>query len=187
MLLTPEWVLKLARVSWSRRPRGVEAQFEGSALVGPAVVVVGGGDVGRDGDQVPRPGDGAQPLRRPDVGRANHADPAGGPRLRGGPLHGVVPVVDVVNEAIELPAGGEAPAGVLDNQGEPGLGSLHGVEHLRCQRPRLVVRRALQDGGKRAGPVGPVHVGIERGAVAHSGGNIGFHLERNRIWHGSPS
>ena len=85
-------------------PGDVEAKLEGAALVGPAVVVVGGGDVGRDGGQVRGLAGGAQPLGRAHVGRSDHTDPAAGPWLGGSPLHGVVAVVDVVDKAVELTA-----------------------------------------------------------------------------------
>ena len=94
----------LAEGQEGQRPVEVEAELERAALVGPAVVVVGGGDE-RD-HRLQRLGRLARraPLGRAEVRSAGHADLARAPRLGGHPVDRVGAVGAVVEERIELPS-----------------------------------------------------------------------------------
>lgn len=86
----------------ARCPGQVEAEFERTSLVGPALVVVRRRHAGRDTLERRRHRLGRQPLRRADIRPAEHPHVAIAPRLRSGPLDGVIPVIDLVDERVEL-------------------------------------------------------------------------------------
>ena len=97
------------------RPVEIEIEFERSALVGPALVVVGGRNARSDRLQMRRPGAGCQPLGGAHVGAAEHADVAVAPVLGGNPLDRVVAVVGLVDERVPLPLGLEPSAAILND------------------------------------------------------------------------
>src|SRR5262249_28005464 len=80
----------------------------------------------------------------------------------GGPLHGVVPVVRLVPERVELALRLVAAARVLEDDDV----AVRREYYARVRRG-AVVGRALQEDGELSGRVGPVHVRDELHAVAH--------------------
>ena len=91
--------LEIRQGQVAQRPGHVKAQLEGSPLVGPPFVVVGGRDSRGNGDEMRWARLGRLPLGGADVGAAIHPHLAERPGLGGGPLDGVVAVVDVVPKA----------------------------------------------------------------------------------------
>jgi len=89
--------------------------FKGAALVGPAVVIVAGGNHGTYTGEMRRMSRGGEHLRGTDVGTAEHANLAVGIRKGGDPLDGVVAVFGFVDEGIPVSLGGIAAANILDD------------------------------------------------------------------------
>ena len=129
----------LAQGQRGQRPVQVEAELEGTALVGPALVVLVGGHERGDGLQRRRSLARGQPLRRREVGAAGHAHPPGAPRLGRGPGDGVGPVGRLVEERVELALAGVPTAGVLHDHRVAGLGRAVHVEAEVQQAGQLLV------------------------------------------------
>ncbi len=153
-----------------------EGQPEFPVLIGPAVVVVGGGVGWDDGLQRGRRGGGGQPLGRAHVGRAIHADLAVGAGQAGGPFDAVVAVVPVIGVFVEDPVRGALAADVLDHHDV----AVGGVPVRRLEARRLNLRRGLavlgahQDDRDRVLGRGPIDVGAQDDPVAHLGLDIGL-------------
>ena len=160
----------------------VEAQFERPAAVDPAVVEVGGGQVGHHRLEVGRRGGGRLQRGHAHVGGAVDAHLAVAPGLDRRPLDRVVAVVALVaverHHALRL----EAAAAVLHHHRVAVFGGDDGVDHLAAHvlRDRLVVGDAVDEHGVALAVVGPVDVGGEAHAVAHRGHHVAFdqHLGR---------
>src|ERR1700679_2220100 len=105
------------------RPGLIEPLLERSALIGPALVIVAGGDDGADAGEMRRGGDGGEHLRGADVAAAEHTDFSVGVGKRGGPLDGVVAVVGLVDEGVELSFGAVTAARVFHDDDEAALGA----------------------------------------------------------------
>ena len=101
------------------RPGRGKELHQRSALVCPSLVVLGGGHVREDRDQVGRSRACRQHLRRPDVGPAEHTDSPVGSLERRRPLDGVEAVARLVAEGIELALRVVSPARVLENDDVP--------------------------------------------------------------------
>ena len=162
-LLLPRLRLPPQRVDGeARRPGGGEPLHQRAVLVRPALVVLGGGDVGEDRDQVRGMGRRGQHLRGAHVRPAPHADLSVGVRQRGRPLHGVVSVLRLVPERIELALGVEAAPHVLPDHHVTGGGQAAGLPDA----PFPVVGRSLEQRGVAAVGLGAIDVGHEGDAVA---------------------
>ena len=122
-------------------PALVEAELERAALVAPALVVIGGGDVRDDRLQAGRAGEGRLPLGQADVRAAEHADPAVGPGLLADPLAGVVAVVLLIGEGVEAALGLPPAADVLADEDV----ALAGGAESEAGGGRLVVGGAGED------------------------------------------
>ena len=152
----------------------MKSELEGAALVGPAVVVVVGGD---DWDRATQRGGllaRGQHGRRADIGRAVDRGVAVAPVLRGHPLERVVAVGTFLVEGFEVALRGVASAAVADDDRVAALGQFEGAGHDGDQ-PRtrlfLVVGRPGDDPGHRptrlVGVDRPVEVGAQDDSVAH--------------------
>src|SRR5205823_3080857 len=94
----------LARGDQQVGPEQVEAELERATLVNPAVVAFTATQHWTDRLEMGGLLDGCRPLRRGTIGSAGHGYVAVAPRLRGSPLHGVVPVEPLVGEGNEIAA-----------------------------------------------------------------------------------
>src|SRR4051812_18319543 len=102
------------------------------------------------------PPHGEQRLCGADVRGAVRRDLAVAPVLRSNPGDGVLPVLTLMDERLELAFGGEPTARVLEDNGEAcvqGPNDSQLGHELRAGRVRLVVRRPLKQGRKRSVPV----------------------------------
>ena len=149
-------------------------------------MVVGGGDAGCDGHQMGRTRLGRLPLGSAHVGAAVHPHLARGPGLGGGPLDGVVAIVEVVPEGVELAPGGVASPGVLDDHHIALPGGFERVQHIPREGHGLIVGCPLQQDRAWPWPLWAVDVGIQSGAVPHGNGHVGLDLQRLGCWHGTP-
>ena len=153
-----------------RGPAHREPQVERAALVRPPLVVVRRAVVRGDGHEVRRLLDRRLPLRQSDVGAADHADLAVRPRLRRRPLHRVVAVRRLLPHGVELALRAVAPARVLVEGRVASLCEVAPGARIAVAagagRPP-VVRRPLQDHGKRPVTRRQVHLGREPDPVPH--------------------
>ncbi len=123
-----------------------------------------------DGHQVRRLLDRRLPLREPDVGPADHAHLAVGPRLCRRPLHRVVAVGRLLPHGVELALRAVAAPGVLVEGRVAALGEVApgaGIAVAAGVGRAPVVGRPLQDHGERPVTRRQVHLGREPDAVAH--------------------
>src|SRR5205807_5642809 len=95
---------------------------------GPPVVVVGGCDSGGNGGAMRRARRGRLPLGSTDVGVAIHPHLPERPGLGGGPLDGVVAIVAVVPEGVELALGCITSTRVLDHHRIATLGGFERID-----------------------------------------------------------
>ncbi len=112
------------------------------------------------------------PLGLAEVGDAEHPDFAVRVGELRGPLHGVVPILELLDEWGELTLRGVAASHVLDYHDVAVLGCFYGVEVGARKGDVLTVRRAGQE--DRVGSVGggTVDVRHKRRAVPHLGGHV---------------
>ena len=145
------------------RPGLIEPLLERAALIRPAFVIVAGGDDRADAGEVRRISDGREHLRGADVAAAEHADFSVGVGKSGGPLDGVVAVVGLVDESVELAFGTVAAAGVFGDDDEAALCATDADAGFVA----AIVRRAHEKDGEFAVGLGTVDVGFEDDAVTH--------------------
>ena len=139
----------------------------------------------RDAREVRRSGHRRGPLRHAAVGRPEHADLAVGPRLGGGPLHGVVAVLDIGDDRVEVAFGTESTAAALDDDGVS-LGRDHPPEQGAYAVPGAV-RVALDEHGMRTTRSGAEHIGAEPDAIPHRHHDVVLFGELGGVSHGVPS
>ena len=102
-----------------KQPGHVEPQRGRTAFADPGVVEVGRGHDRGDRPEMWRRGGRGHPLRVADVRAADHPDLAVRPRLGGRPFDGVVAVVGLVDERLELAIRCESTARVLEHEDVP--------------------------------------------------------------------
>ena len=125
-------------------PACIKAQRKGSALIRPALVVIGRRNQREDRFQMGRPAQRGQPLGSPNVGRAIHAHVAVRPRLHATPFNRVIAVDDIVAKGVKLAVRGVASARVLDDNCITLTGGSDNIKHEhRNRRQPLVVRGPL--------------------------------------------
>lgn len=118
----------------------------------------------------------------PHVGGAVHPHPAVAPRLRRGPLDGVISVVGLVHEGLPLPARGEATAHVLHQYGVALRRQMCGVgNQVHHQLSRQgAVRGAVHQHRMRIVTGGQVEVGVQHHTVAHGDADLTARAGRRR-------
>ncbi len=161
------------------RPVAHKGDGERTTVVGPAVVVLRRSEPGGDRLQRRRTHDGGEQLGGADVGEAQHPDVAVGTFESGRPFDGVVAVLHLVQERVEVAVGCPTPSRVLDHDH---VAACHvpggmGVSEGGQVHP-LVVGAAGQEDRHVAGRVeGPVDVGAQDRAVAHGCFGVSFHRD----------
>jgi len=129
--------------------------------------VVEAGDAGHHALQRGRLRHRGTPLGLGVVGAAEHPDGAVRARHPGGPLHRVVPVVELLLARDELAVGGVAAADVLHDDHVARSGESHGVGVHQVDVDVLVVRLPRQEHRVRAAVGGAVDVGAQHDPVPH--------------------
>ena len=131
-----------------------EAELEGAALTDGAGVGVPTGHGGNLAGEMGRVEGGHAGLGPAGVGGAEGADLAVAPRLVGDPFNGVVAVVGLVTEEIEVALGVEAATAVLDDDDVAVTGEVAGA--LGALGFALAVGGALEEDGEGVGHGGAV-------------------------------
>jgi hypothetical protein len=99
----------------------------------------------------------------------------------GSPLDGVVSVLGLVDEGIPLALGREAPTGVLDDDEVAVRREVPRFAEVRGEVVvPLAVRRAPQEHRDGLGGGGPVHVRVQRHAIARAHGDVVLAHDRER-------
>ena len=116
-----------------------------------------------------------QPLDRAGIGETEAADGTGGPRLAGGPLDGVVPVLALVTIGLELAGRAVTSSNVLQHHGiAAGDG---GPDQFGCRTGASAVRGAVHQHRKPSVLRRAPEIGSEDDAVPHGHRNAGVHLD----------
>src|SRR5207302_6039149 len=158
-------------------PGFIEPLLECAALVGPAIVIVTGGDHGADSGQVRRMGNCREHLGRADIGAAIHSYSAVRIGKRGRPFDGVVTVVGFVKEWIPFTIGRVAAAHILiDDYVAPG-----GPLQTKGQVVILVVWSTGEKNGEFTRRIWAIDVGTKNRAIAHLHSNAALDDGRGLI------
>ena len=110
----------------------------------------------------------------PQVGLAGGGYAAVGPRLAGGPFHGVVPVQSLLEQGIVFPFRLEATPAVLADHHVTPLGKEPDGMFLVVGVPVLPVGASGDQHREAPRRIGAVHIGGQPHAVAHGNHNIAF-------------
>ena len=123
-------------------------------------------------DQMRRAGVRQEILRRPVIRLAGRTDFAVGPGQRGRPFHAIIAVRRFMDQRVIFPLRGVAATGILhDHRVAPWDKIIDVVQ--RC-RSRLIIRHPHEYHRAWVCGIRPMHVGIQRHAVAHPRREIGF-------------
>lgn len=156
-----------------------EIELERASLITPALVVVGGSDIGDDRLESGGSGEGRLPLGETDIRRPKHADATVRPGLGADPLAGVVTVALFVGEGVELAFGIVAAADVEEEDGVPLSGGANGKSGV-CD---AAVGGALEDDRIASRGGGEIEIGDQVDAIAHGDANAGFDGNGERSGH----
>ena len=155
-------------------PARIKAKRKGSALIGPAFVIIGRRNQREDRFQMGRLTQGGQPLGGTNVGRAIHPHVPVRPGLYGTPLNGVVAIGYVIPKGVELSVRGVASTRVLDDNGIALTGCPYDIKHEHGNsRQPFVVRGPLQNNRMRSRSRA-IDIGAQQRAVPHGDGHIFF-------------
>ncbi len=158
-------------------PRFVEPLLKSSALIGPAIVIVAGGDNGTNTSEVGWVSGGREHLRGADVGAAEHANSSVRVWKRPRPFNGIVTVFGLVDEGTPFPFGSVAATNVLKDNDVAAHRSFAG----EFESPAVfIVRSALQQDRKFSNDIWTINIGAKRDAIPHLDGDVSLNF--NGVW-----